>query len=402
MRFPTKLQDLVPPETVRQFLELVNQPTLVSGIKEAAQKMGWKDSWQPPQFQEAMQQAKKWLNTLAYPFQVEGLSFQTCINGTGEIFSDRWLSVPLDSEALRARAVVAEGFASGNLTQTVTTSLQKLYHVEEALVVGSVAQAIDLLSRHPEFRNRWSIPRVDCIRLPRQNSSTQAVDVRDMLNYSHSDIEEIGASNECARVDFERVLQAGQRAVLTCWPSGLDQANAWSPHRDWAVDLAHQHHGIAAELLLVGTTYPLHDSSFAPPSIADRLSQGLDIAIIPGAGLLGGPPCGILLGNSKTLRPLQSIADRFGLHAEPATVAALVATLEKSQTEDQWRQTPVGSILTNSLANLENRAQRLMAQLQGCSKLANVHSQIKQVPWERPPGTDRFTKPRPLPKAHGQ
>ncbi len=176
--------------------------------------------------------------------------------------------------------------SSGNLTQTVTTSLQKLYHVEEAIVVGSVAQAIDLLSRHPEFRNRWSIPRVDCIRLPRQNSSTQAVDVRDMLNYSHSDIEEIGASNECARVDFERVLQAGQRAVLTCWPSGLDQANAWSPHRDWAVDLAHQHHGIAAELLLVGTTYPLHDSSFAPPSIADRLSQGLDIAIIPGAGLL--------------------------------------------------------------------------------------------------------------------
>ena len=386
MRFPTKLQDLVPPESVRQFLELVNQPTLVSGLKEAAQKMGWKESWQPPQFHEAMQQAKKWLNTLAYPFHVEGLSVQTCINGTGEIFSERWLGLPLDSEALRAQAMISEGFSTGNIAQATVASLKKLYKAEEAIVVSSVGQAIDLVARHPDFRGQWCIPRVDCIRLPRQNNSNHAVDVRDMLSFSQSTIQEIGASNECDRADFERVLQQGHRAVLTCWPSGLDLTNPWSPHRDWAIDVSHPQQGIAAELLLLGATYPIGDSSLQPPMIVDRLHRGADIVILPGDGLLGGPACGILVGTAKALHPLQAVVDRFGLRADASTLAALATTIERSKTEEQWKQTPLGAILTNSLANLEHRAQRIVAQLRGSPLLNHVDLETKSVsfgsaPW---------------------
>ena len=64
MRIPSRLQELIPPAAVKQLMELVGQPSLLGGLRDAAQKLGWKDSWQATNLRDAMQQAKRWVESV--------------------------------------------------------------------------------------------------------------------------------------------------------------------------------------------------------------------------------------------------------------------------------------------------------------------------------------------------
>jgi L-seryl-tRNA(Ser) seleniumtransferase len=100
-------------------------------------------------------------------------------------------------------------------------------------------------------------------------------------------------------------------------------------------------------------------------TVTQSLRAGTDLVILSGDLLLGGPPCGIILGRRNLVQriathPLATVTTPGKL-----TVSALTATLrlylDASRAE---REIPVLSLLTTPLENLRNRAERLAPQLQ--------------------------------------
>ncbi len=251
MKFPQRLQDLVPPDAVKQLVDLVAQPALVSGIKDAAHKLGWKESWNPTQLQEVMQQAKRWVESVAERFQPGPSDLRNGINATGEIFSSRFLATPLSAECIRAQAMVQEGFVAGKLTRSFESTLATLTGAERVLAVRSLPLAIQLLARVSHPSKGWLLPRSDCIRLPRHSWSEKSLDLRELLETLATPIKEIGASNECNEADIEGPMREGWKSMLC-----VEQADATGKNflqRETLRKATHRHDGILCEVLLHGS-----------------------------------------------------------------------------------------------------------------------------------------------------
>jgi hypothetical protein len=95
-------------------------------------------------------------------------------------------------------------------------------------------------------------------------------------------------------------------------------------------------------------------------TIAERLQSGAELVVVDGAGLIGGPACGILLGRKGSV---ESVATNpLGSQVPPNlfTLAGLAATLAIYQTNERVvHQIPLWQLLTAPLENLEQRCHRL-------------------------------------------
>ncbi len=100
------------------------------------------------------------------------------------------------------------------------------------------------------------------------------------------------------------------------------------------------------------------------PHAGTALQRGADLVILPGDRLLGGPPCGLILGRQAAIDRLRRHGLFASLAASPLVLLPLAATLELYQDlEVAERAIPLLSLLAASVENLQNRAQRLAPQL---------------------------------------
>lgn len=85
----------------------------------------------PTQLQDAMQQAKRWVESVTDRFHSESPELRNCINATGEIFSSRFLATPLSSESIRAQVLIQEGFIQGEVQHDHEAILKELTGCED-------------------------------------------------------------------------------------------------------------------------------------------------------------------------------------------------------------------------------------------------------------------------------
>src|SRR6185503_2797539 len=117
-----------------------------------------------------------------------------------------------------------------------------------------------------------------------------------------------------------------------------------------------------------------------PPSISwprrsalASIAAGADLVVLRGDGLVGGPPCGILLGRRDVIVRITAhpLFGSFRLNAPRA--AALKATLECYENPMSGIDSiPVWQILTVSVENLRNRAERIAPQIAGAEGIASA------------------------------
>src|SRR4029078_2101226 len=107
----------------------------------------------------------------------------------------------------------------------------------------------------------------------------------------------------------------------------------------------------------------------APASIA----AGVDLVILRGDGLVGGPSCGILLGSKEVIRRITAHPLFAAWCIDPFRMAALTATLECYENPTTGiQQLPVWQCLTVSIDNLRNRAERMAPQLAQVDGIASA------------------------------
>jgi len=109
-------------------------------------------------------------------------------------------------------------------------------------------------------------------------------------------------------------------------------------------------------------------------TLADRLEAGSELVLCDGAGLLGGPRCGILVGSHKRLDALIEQPSFASRAADPLALAALAATLDIYKAADQVvHKIPALRLLSTPLENLEQRCARLASLIVENDLVAEAH-----------------------------
>jgi len=400
MRIPNILRDLLPAERLKPILDLANQEKIASVLKEVAEQIGWKGTqttdsssakpFPPKDLQQALRQAKWWFDSLSQRFQSASVvPLQQGLNATGELFSPRWIATPTSTDTVTAMSMVLTGFyVSEGLADSVHSKLCQLTEAPACLVTTNVESAMLLLSAwfssefrrpmsdaaasasHEQSSKPWAISRADCVRLASESDVVQL-----LTSMNTAGVIEVGASNACCSDDYQRAIAQGAGGVFRVVSDSLSH----SANDRFSVP--------TATLALTSFLKEFEDLSpdLAPilnrvPSVQLLLGSGHDIVICSGNGWLGGPVCGIVLGNAAMIESLGKIAKGLGLLASPSTMAGLRAAVDTSSTSDSWRESPIGQIASNGLGNLEHRARKLIVQLDGTPNIEAIRMETKDLP----------------------
>ncbi len=123
---------------------------------------------------------------------------------------------------------------------------------------------------------------------------------------------------------------------------------------------------------LAGLVDPVEFGLTSIPTISAHL-EGCDLGLIEGSGMLGGPPCGILLGSQDCFDKLMAHPLATALAANSLTTIALGTTLDLyRQDEPVIHQIPTLQLLSTPRDNLKQRAERLAPLLQQCPAIAEA------------------------------
>lgn len=380
MKFPTRLQDLVPPDAVKQLLDVVSQPSLVSGFKEAAQKLGFKENWSPTQLQEMMQQAKKWVETVASKMFEDGEGQRPCVNATGEFFSDRFPTRPMSAESIRALAMCFDGFTEGRMEPTFKNYLRAKGGVEEVAVFASLPEALRSLItaaryRKPPSQGTWVLPRMDCVTLP---SLQGPLPLLSILESTGADVMEIGASTECSENELDHALSKGCCGVLTV--EKADPLLRNQQHRDLVLMVAKRYHVPVCEILLTGSVEPIPNITPQATLVRDRLQAGAEWVVMAADGWLSGPPNGLVMGSHKAMQSVFDFQQASGLLPRAWEIATLNATLSDRMQANGQPVAPILDLMATSIENLTHRAQRIAAQIKSAKYVKDVHLEGRNWP----------------------
>jgi L-seryl-tRNA(Ser) seleniumtransferase len=113
----------------------------------------------------------------------------------------------------------------------------------------------------------------------------------------------------------------------------------------------------------------------ASPSAKALLALGADLILLRGQGLLGGPPCGILMGKAALIERITTHALSRITAASQLTQAALAATLKLYENPAQAEMSiPIVSLLATTEENLKQRAERLAPQIAACRGIQSTEA----------------------------
>jgi L-seryl-tRNA(Ser) seleniumtransferase len=349
-----------PSEAMKQLAQLVNQPVLTNAFREAAQKLGIREVPSLSSLQELLRQAGRWIDVATEPWaENQGKLLVPGINATGECFSGRWTASKLSPDAMAILNLIhANTTEDSDVQGHCRTALCGATGAADALVAPNLGIAIHLAVQGLRASDRIEgvvLPRKCSVRIPSGPSHGGSM-LPDMLEACGLPVREIGSSRECLASDFDRSLDAAKQLLL------LTTFGTRDASYQTGIARAHENHCLVAELVFDASLYDLMDIGIASSALSRRWDHGPDLMILPGNYLLGGPECGVLIGKKEIIQSIRKLAEGTGMLASRATHLLLADAISQSQTRENWNTTPVGAVLSNSLANLENRAKRIAAQ----------------------------------------
>jgi L-seryl-tRNA(Ser) seleniumtransferase len=286
------------------------------------------------------------------------------LNATGVLMSGYGTGVPLaDAVAEIGREVIQGDCVSGDLmTDRLYRRLNRAIGNDDhhaALVTSSFDAAVASLSIF-SATHTIAVHRSNCVELMSGCGShglplpSALSTIGVTLAGLKSTVMEVGSSNVHSVNDFvgiERpcivIADGGDRAIE---PFDLSAAQ-------WAGADA-----IQVAILPVATLEAIDGVGGEVPSVSQWLSK-VDMVVIPGNGLAGGPEGGILIGNPGLLTMISSSTAWPVLRASESTLSMTTVATEIASSSDRL---PTTELIEASQENLKSRAERLATRLEAC------------------------------------
>lgn len=388
MKFPNQFRQFLPTEAVKQVAQFIGNPKLAEALKDAAEKAGFKDSFSSSSLQpiqQVFENASRWMENVSKQFS-DGQNCDSLgagINATGELFSHRWLGVPISpQQAWMLSGSIRGTIDSTHLSQELTRFVLNKTGAQEAVFASSLAAGIASVasaSNRLESRAKWILPRQNCIRVPRFGDSA-SVNLRDVLDQTGSNVVEVGTNHDLDVEELNRVVGDGTTIALSVSiddsPTNLDASQTQTSARKALHISKEKSHLKIVELVIDGSLLDLREKLGIGTCLSKVWDDGIDIAIVPCEFLIGSSEgCMILFRDHSALAgAIRDHVSRSGVELSVASKLLLLSLLRASSSFEEWEQTEIGQILTTSSQNLLHRAQRMATQLKGSHLVSSAEA----------------------------
>jgi L-seryl-tRNA(Ser) seleniumtransferase len=298
-----------------------------------------------------------------------------CINATGRIVGAPWAGVPLADLALERTVTAGRDFAlashaalpSSDVAEKIATLLCQITAAQAAVAVHSYAGALwltlaALAGNREVLVSRAEVGEIDGAGpLPKLATSAGAI------------LKDVGTADRTVAADYEA---ASSPRVSVLLKLGSDQyrvvGETAATELEELVALARDRELVFVSAVAAAPLVDLPQSMEWPRrSVRATLAAGVDLVLVRGDGLVGGPSCGILVGNRETVERIAAHPLFGAWQLDPLRGAALVGTLLSYENFLQAPQTlPLWQLLTTPIENLQNRAERIAPQLAQAADVA--------------------------------
>jgi L-seryl-tRNA(Ser) seleniumtransferase len=311
--------------------------------------------------QELAQRVARWISTSGTHAP------QLVINATGVFFSPELSAAPLAAEASDALTGAAQGWQADDGWRAVWEALlQKQIGCEAATLFTTSSAAL--------LNSATVLAGSQTVVMARGEMERDASEpsLLDLAPLSGVRIHEVGSVNHTSLADYE--------ASLTNAGLILVQSHRWThiagssqrPAAEALIGLAHRYH--------VPILFDLGWSGFYDVArfgwqqitqVRQLMSQGADLVLLRGHGLIGGPPCAIVAGRQSLVEKIISHPFAQATAASHFTQAALAATLKLYENPTAAEMAiPLLALLSTTEENLKQRAERLAPQISACAGVA--------------------------------
>jgi L-seryl-tRNA(Ser) seleniumtransferase len=360
-RLPS-VSDLLENPSIRALANRLNKSAVVTGVRSFLDELrsdmsrrGAESSW--PSLRELAERAARHIAA------TQMVSQRPAVNATGRIWGLPWVARPQASEALEQAFAAGTSFVAGGAANSPSGGdpeelICRLTGAGAAAVVHSYAGALwltmsALVGGKELVVSRGEVGDVDF-----------GCSLAALATSAGARLREVGAMNRTSAPDYEEALGGDTGAILRVRAAGYGVVGETHvANFEELVALARDR-----ELPLIDALgeAPLVDTSAQVPwcgqSMRSSIERGASLAILHGDGLLGGPPCGILAGETDLVRRITSRPMFAAWRLDVGRSAALAATLRSLAYSDA-NCAPIVELLTTPLDNLRNRAERLSQQL---------------------------------------
>lgn len=299
-----------------------------------------------------------------YVLAHEQRSLGAAINATGCLWGPEWTGRPIGDAALQQAVAVGREFvASSNSGSTIYAECQQklcsLAGSEAALVVHSYPSAMWLALSALGSGREVVIARSEA------GDIAPGQPLRKLAASASVYLREVGSADGETAADFAAAISSATAAVLLLATDG-DSNEATT--RVTFEELVSAGRERKLPLVCGLGAAPITDRpggiSWPGRSAAAAIAAGLDVVVIRGDGLVGGPASGLIIGNRGIVNRISEHPLFAALQLDRLRVAALGTTLEFHDSPDERADVlPVLQLLTTPVENLRNRAERLAQQL---------------------------------------
>lgn len=305
------------------------------------------------------------------------------LNATGVILHTNLGRAPL-AGAARQAALATAGYCNLEIDLTQGVRGSRHDHVEEllcrltgaqaAMVVNNNAAGVMLALCAVAGGGEAVISRGQLVEIG------GSFRVPDVMAQSGVILREVGTTNKTYIDDYRQAISENTTALVRVHPSNF-RVVGFQHEVELAqmVDLAHSHELPLIDDLGSGTMVDLSQWGIDEPTVQESVATGADLVCFSGDKLLGGPQCGVVVGEKKWIEKLKGHPLARVLRCDKLTLASLAATLALYMKPDGWKEVPVLAMLTEPLEQVEQRARQLATALSSLPLAVSVEEDHSPV-----------------------
>ena len=290
------------------------------------------------------------------------LRTQRVINAAGVVLHTNLGRAPLSPAALEAIREVAGSYCNleyelesgqrGKRGSGLESMLRDLVGAGHAAFVNNCAAAVLLTLNSLAEGGEVIISRGELVEIG------GSFRIPDVITKSGARLREVGTTNRTHLHDYEQAINDQTRVILRAHPSNYRIVGfTQKPTLSELSGLARAHQLPFFEDLGSGCLIDLSGIGLQDePTVAASIAAGVSVVAFSGDKLLGGPQCGIILGEADLIKKIKSNPLMRALRVDKLTYAALEATIGSYLRGEAQREIPSLAALHATREEIATRA----------------------------------------------
>lgn len=290
------------------------------------------------------------------------------VNATGLLLHTNLGRAPLSKRATERAQAIMHGYCTleydinsgsrGSRYSHVSERISRLTGAEAALVVNNNAAAVLLTLAGLAFGKEVIVSRGQLVEVG------GSFRIPDVMRQSGARLVEVGTTNRTRISDYSQAITTDTAAIMKVHTSNFRISGFTEQPTDAELCNLAQRHGLTLiDDLGSGTLLPLEIGGWREPSVAERISSGMDVVTFSGDKLLGGSQAGIIAGKNICIEKLKAHPLLRAVRVDKLTLAALEGTLLDYEIGNPLEDVPALRLLLRPVEAVKQQAEDLAHRL---------------------------------------